>query len=507
MIWHRRMSLFWGDLHNHCAVSYGSGTAARTLANAKEHLDFCTITGHAFWPDMMTDLSKYSKGIGIHLGGFAKLQRYWPQLMKEMAAANEPGKFVTIPSYEWHSREYGDHNCYAPTFDLSLIDGPDLPTLERNIRRKQKDFMLLPHHCGYLRGHRGTNWAEFDDQRSPLVEIYSNHGSSEGEEAPYDYYHSMGPRVGESLVRSGLQAGHRFGFIASTDSHDGFPGHYGHGRVGVWADKLDQKTIWRALKSRRTIASTGARIRVETRLGKAVMGGVASRRDGARLSLEVEGTAPIQSVDLIEGDATRHRVRRLAGNVLDSRFTPGRHFVRVECGWGHGDKITEWLLEHRVIGGRLLSVQPCFRHCPYPNTEQTATERILSQEKNRLKWTGRTVANPSGLMGGTHFNASGTQSVLLEIEGNAKTRLQTKCGSISCDLRLSDLAGGSVGTTIDGYSSPALKIHRAVPEREFVYSYEEEYTPHFSDRETGYVYARITQGDGHTAWASPIWWE
>ena len=34
-------NLYWGDLHNHCAVSYGSGTATRALANAKEHLDFC----------------------------------------------------------------------------------------------------------------------------------------------------------------------------------------------------------------------------------------------------------------------------------------------------------------------------------------------------------------------------------------------------------------------------------------------------------------------------------
>lgn len=121
-----------------------------------------------------------------------------------------------------------------------------MKTLSHKIQRREMEFMLLPHHCGYLRGHLGTNWAEFDDQRSPLVEIYSNHGSSEGAEAPYDYYHSMGPRVGVSLVRTGLQAGHRFGFIASTDSHDAYPGHYGHDLVGVWAEKLDQQTLWRA---------------------------------------------------------------------------------------------------------------------------------------------------------------------------------------------------------------------------------------------------------------------
>lgn len=501
------MSLYWGDLHNHCAVSYGSGTPERALDNARQHLDFCTITGHAFWPDMPMDLARNNKGIGIHLGGFAKLQHYWPQLMQQLAAANKPGEFATIPSYEWHSREYGDHNCYAPTFDLKLLDAPNLHALARKIKRHQKDFMLLPHHCGYSRGHRGTNWAEFNDTISPLVEIYSNHGSGEGDDAPYDYYHTMGPRMGDSMVRAGLQAGHRFGFIASTDTHDGYPGHYGHGRVGVWADKLNQASIWKALKNRRTIASTGARVKIDSRLGDAVMGSVARRKDGARLRFDIEGTASIQSVDLIEGDATGCRVRRLAGNVIDTRFTPGRHFVKVECGWGRGDGVSEWLIENRVIGGRLLGVQPCFRHSRNVENEESSSERIISQDGKRVTWTGRTVHNPSGLMGGTHFNASGTQSMILEIEGNAKTRVQTESGKTRLDIPLTELAQRSVGTPIDGYMSPAIKIHRAVPERELVYHYDEDYTPHFSKEETGYVYIRVIQGDGHTAWASPIWWE
>lgn len=51
------MKIFWGDLHNHCAVSYGQGTPALALDNARRQLDFCTITGHAFWPDMPMDLA------------------------------------------------------------------------------------------------------------------------------------------------------------------------------------------------------------------------------------------------------------------------------------------------------------------------------------------------------------------------------------------------------------------------------------------------------------------
>ena len=81
------MSLYCGDLHNHCAVSYGDGTPERALYNARQHLDFCTITGHAFWPDMPMDLARNNKGGGIHMGGFAKLQHFWPQLRLQQSAA------------------------------------------------------------------------------------------------------------------------------------------------------------------------------------------------------------------------------------------------------------------------------------------------------------------------------------------------------------------------------------------------------------------------------------
>ena len=39
-------NLYWGDLHSHCAVSYGYGTIEQAFANARLHLDFATVTGH-----------------------------------------------------------------------------------------------------------------------------------------------------------------------------------------------------------------------------------------------------------------------------------------------------------------------------------------------------------------------------------------------------------------------------------------------------------------------------
>ena len=52
--------LFWGDLHSHCSISYGHGTVEQALARARQQLDFCSVTGHAFWPDMPTDRAQYT---------------------------------------------------------------------------------------------------------------------------------------------------------------------------------------------------------------------------------------------------------------------------------------------------------------------------------------------------------------------------------------------------------------------------------------------------------------
>ena len=44
--------LLWGDLHNHCGITYGFGSLQNALKIARSQLDFCCITGHAMWPDI-----------------------------------------------------------------------------------------------------------------------------------------------------------------------------------------------------------------------------------------------------------------------------------------------------------------------------------------------------------------------------------------------------------------------------------------------------------------------
>ncbi|MBT3344184.1 MAG: hypothetical protein HN712_13280 [Gemmatimonadetes bacterium] len=500
------MKTYWGDIHNHCAVSYGHGVPERVLDNARQHLDFVSITGHAFWPDMPTDITRYNHAILYHLGGFAKLQQRWDGLLDQLTAANRPGEFVTLPSYEWHSCEFGDYNAYFNTHQAPLIDGPDLATLAQRLGEQAAGFMLMPHHCGYSRGHRGLNWDGFMPAVSPLIEIYSNHGCGEADDASYEYHHTMGPRVGGSMVRRGLLAGHRFGFSAGTDSHDGYPGHYGHGKVGVITDKLDLPSIWDGLMNRRTIASTGTRFAVDYQLGGGSVGEVVRRQATMPLRFAVEGSAPIERVDLIEGANGRCRVRRLLGPDLDFDFAPGRYKIKVECGWGRADTRSDWDISCHVRGGRLLGLERCFRHSTYPMDEMASSEQVVEQDDARVRWQARAVPNPSGMVGGTHFNAGGTQAVVLEIEANSDCRLQVTTSGADLDLALSDLVVESVGQQIDGFGSPAIKVNRAIPERAFSFAHDEDFQPP-TDAETGFCYARVIQSDGQMAWISPIWYE
>ena len=180
--------------------------------------------------------------------------------------------------------------------------------------------------------------------------------------------------------------------------------------------------------------------------------------------------------------------------------------MKVECGWGREKQRSDWDVDCRVTGGRLHGLDRCFRHSIYPMDESESTERVLEQDSERVRWRARALANPSGMVGGTHFNAGGTQAVILDLEAGADCRLRVRTAGVEWDLSLEDLVAESVGQQVDGFGSPAIKIHRAIPEQAFTLTHHEDYRPP-GGAESGFVYARVIQSDGQMAWISPIWYE
>jgi hypothetical protein len=73
--------IYWGDLHSHCAISYGEGNLENAIKRASQQLDFCSVTGHAFWPDI-DSLAKDKEDIkNYHLQGFIKLKKNWRHIL------------------------------------------------------------------------------------------------------------------------------------------------------------------------------------------------------------------------------------------------------------------------------------------------------------------------------------------------------------------------------------------------------------------------------------------
>ena len=128
--------IYWGDLHSHCAISYGEGNLEDAIKRASKQLDFCSITGHAFWPDIDV-LPKDKEDIkNYHLQGFVKLKKNWKQTLAKLKIFEKKYNIKIFPSYEWHSLKYGDHNIYSNDFNLKLLSANNINELKKKTYKR-----------------------------------------------------------------------------------------------------------------------------------------------------------------------------------------------------------------------------------------------------------------------------------------------------------------------------------------------------------------------------------
>lgn len=490
--------LYWGDLHSHCAVSYGYGSIERAFAAARGHLDFATVTGHATWHDMPTDRERYGRIIDFHEEGFERLAANWHAVQRVVEENDVPGEFAAILSYEWHSIRLGDHNVYHPGSTGPIVEADDLDSLEEQLAGRAA--FIIPHHIGYGPGNRGVNWDHFDERRSPVVEIFSGHGGSERDGGPFPMYHTMGARTHEGTVAHGLALGKRFGFVAGTDHHGGYPGHYGEGRTAVYAPELTRTAILDALKQRHCYAVTGDKIEVGFQLGDALMGDEVRTSGPRHLAYAVRGGDVIDRLEVVRNGSVVHR-------AFPGDAEPGSgeatFKVRIEWGWGDKDEQVTWDGRVSVEGGSIVGVEPCFNGDPVlaPSAEGVAVSGdTIHQYKlasdTRLHWTSRTRGNPQPMV-------RGTSALILELVGVPATRLDFAVNGRTFGYKLEQLLEGSRAERMRGWRSETVLVHRAVPESRFVIRGEFEDDP--TGRATDYYYLRVAQENGQWAWSSPIW--
>ena len=208
--------IFWGDLHSHCAISYGEGSLENAIKRASQQLDFCSV------------IQNY------HLKGFRKLKNNWSKILKKLKLLEDKYNIKIFPSYEWHSLKYGDHNIYGNDFSLKLLSANNIDGLKKKLTNNN---LVIPHHIGYGKNNRGINWDFYNSKLSPFVEIFSMHGCSIDEDNPFTMLHDMGTIKGNGTAISGWSKNNIFGVIGSTDHHGGYPGSFGQGRMAVISKK------------------------------------------------------------------------------------------------------------------------------------------------------------------------------------------------------------------------------------------------------------------------------
>ncbi len=272
--------LFWGDPHS------GQVADAHKIADYYRHArDVAQL-----------DFAGFQRNDSGHSTAAYLIQQ------QQEEAFHEPGRFVPLPGFEWsaHLEWGGHHNVYFRRFGqpmkrwngasrLGEEGETDLPHV-RDLHNYYRgtDTVITPHVGGQ---HADLQW--HDPELEPALEVVSTHGTFEW------------------FLRESIERGYRMGFVGGNDCHTGRPGddRPGHqqrryakgGLTGIYASELSLEAVLDAIKRRRCYATTGTRIRADSRVGDRVMGEEFSTDKNPEIEIEASGTSPIERIDVYRG--------------------------------------------------------------------------------------------------------------------------------------------------------------------------------------------------------------
>lgn len=492
----------FGDIHNHCALSYGHGRLEDALARAALQLDFVSITGHAAWPDMPVDVPEVAHIVDFHVKGFAKLKANWEDHFAVLKAFESPGRFAVFPGYEIHSSEHGDYTIVygdVAVADPELADSP--AELKQALQTaKGENALAFPHHIGYRQGARGINWDTFDPELSPFVEMFSMHGCAEESESERSYLHSMGPVNGASTMRAGLKRGAVFGVVGNTDHHSAFPGSYGHGRMAVYAADDSREAIFKAMRARRTNALTGDNIHLLTAIGDTVQGGITAPSPDAALDIEAIGGGFIDAIDIFRNGELFERISpELQPAPIGAESEAETETILfVELGWGARGRSHDWTGEITIEGGEITGLEPRFRGAeivsPLEGEDEAAKLPTLVREGGNVQFSVTAAANPNNV-------TSATQGFAVRLKARPGARLKATLSGKQLDVPLDQLFEGALSGNLGPIDSPAFRFH-ALPRPHQWQWHGKVALGALAEGEN--IYVRLREKTGQMAWTSPI---
>ena len=270
--------------------------------------------------------------------GFETAKSTWDIHIKAAEDHYEPGKFTTFAAYEWTRNSKLAHihrnvffkDMVVPDYPISAIAAKDELALWKSLdvyRKNGATVMAIPHNSNLSEGGAfpliqpngediDLEYAKTRNENEPLVEIHQAKGNSEvhaslwqnDEYANFENYH-QGPPQKNNMVREVLKRGlkykeefgvnpYEYGFIGSTDTHNGVPGNTEEdddfvgnhvlvdllpetratrswvldgsvkvadamnpgGLMAVWAEANTRPDIYNSMTNKETYATSGTRI-------------------------------------------------------------------------------------------------------------------------------------------------------------------------------------------------------------------------------------------------------
>ncbi len=313
--------------------------------------------------------------------------------------------------------------------------------------------------------------------------------------------HSNGGRQTSNTIEYQLAAGRRFGFVASTDDHFGYPGAWGEGIVGVWAKDLSSASLFEAIRSRRTYAATGDRIRLEFTLNGKPMGSELPDVRERRLKVAVEAEDSIRMIELVKnGRVIRRHFPEDA--VSGPIRLPGRVKCRLQYGWGPWatlalERIARWDMEVSLDRGTFLGANGCFQSGPFDEELRDRIELVDDRTIRIRSFTSRKQA----------YLEDPTKSAVLELDAPADAVMTVRLrepADLTAEAKVGELAEDNLITFTGVFTTESFVLGRLVRPEELatVAEWEDEGT---SGRGGDFYYVRVTQYNGQLAWSSPIW--
>ena len=497
------LSLLFGDMHNHCGISYAHGSLEDALSNAREQLDFVSITGHAHWPDMPEPNDDIQYIIDFHEEGFAKLKAGWPKMMETLKQFNDEGNFVVFPGFEVHFGTCGDRNMLYKDLEGEILYPKNLEALHnqlRALREQGRDVIAQPHHLGYLKGTRGIDWNSFSPEFAPFVEMLSMHGCSESSENIKPFLHSMGPSDWQSTIHYGLKQGHVFGFSGGTDHHSAHPGSYGHGMTGLWAESGNREDVWDALLKRRMFALTGDRMDLQFAVNGLPMGSEIAASKKRRIEFFLQAGGAIDCVDILRDGEL---VKRFSQYEMELTGETNDYLVHtkiyLELGWGARHKTCNWEVELGLTDGEIKSVEPRFRGrevvspVEAKDTGSYYISKVLETGDQSVRFETVTSGNPNN-------STNLSQGVCLEVSMPRDATVWANLNGKRVEWPLTALMEGARSGVMKDIDSPAWRFNRAPSPNQWKWSGEWE----DSEGEGSSYYMRVRQRNDQWAWCSPV---